>query len=109
MKTYTPALDPAVLARLRDVLDRMGERGKATHVFVTADHGRGNDFRSHGGHAPESARVWLVGAGPRIRARGLSHSPHARHLADVAPTIATIIGVETSPTARRLIFCAADR
>jgi hypothetical protein len=84
----------AVLARLVRVLDRMGDRGKATHVFVTADHGRANDFRSHGGHAPESARVWLVGAGPRIRARGHSRSPRERHLADIAPTIATLIGVD---------------
>lgn len=86
----------SVLARLRRVLARMGDRGKATHVFVTADHGRANDFRTHGGHAPESARVWLVGAGPRIRARGRSPSPRERHLADIAPTIATVIGIETS-------------
>lgn len=86
----------SVLSRLVVVLDRMGDRGKATHVFVTADHGRANDFRSHGGHAPESSRVWLVGAGPRIRARGLSRSPHERRLADIAPTIATIIGIDTA-------------
>lgn len=90
------AFADSVLTRLVDVLDRMGERGKATHVFVTADHGRANDFRSHGGHAPESSRVWLVGAGPRIRARGVSRSPHERRLADIAPTIATVIGLETS-------------
>jgi hypothetical protein len=95
---YRAALAHAdsVLARLRDILDRMGDRGKATHVFVTADHGRANDFRSHGGHAPESARVWLVGAGPRIRARGRPTSPRERHLADIAPTIATVIGIETA-------------
>lgn len=94
---YRAALSHAdsVLAQLRRILDRMGDRGKATHVFVTADHGRADDFRSHGGHAPESARVWLVGAGPRIRARGHSRSPHERHLADIAPTIATVIGIES--------------
>jgi hypothetical protein len=86
----------SVLARLGRLLARMGDRGRATHVFVTADHGRANDFISHGGHAPESARVWLVGAGPRIRARGYSTSPRERHLADIAPTIATVLGVETS-------------
>lgn len=90
------AFADTVLARLVDALDRMGDRGKATHLFVTADHGRANDFRSHGGHAPESSRVWLVGAGPRIRARGLSRSPHERRLADIAPTIATVIGIETA-------------
>jgi hypothetical protein len=95
---YREALAHAdsVLAKLGKVLHRMGDRGDATHVFVTADHGRANDFRSHGGDAPESARVWLVGAGPRIRARGVSRSPHERRLADVAPTIATVIGIETA-------------
>lgn len=85
-----------VLRRLRIVLDRMGDRGRATHVFVTADHGRANDFRTHGGHAPESARVWLVGAGPRIAARGASRSPRERRLADIAPTIATLIGIDVA-------------
>lgn len=87
------------LARVRMILERMGDRGKATHVFVTADHGRANDFRSHGGHAPESARVWLVGAGPRILARGTSRSPRERRLADIAPTIATLIGIDMARTA----------
>jgi phosphopentomutase len=83
-----------ILRRLRVVLNGLGERGQATHVFVTADHGRANDFRTHGDHAPESARVWLVGAGPRIQARGMSRSPHERRLSDVAPTIASLIGIE---------------
>lgn len=93
---YLAALEyaDAVLARLSGVLDAMGERGAATHVFVTADHGRAHDFKSHGGFAPESARVWLVGAGPRVRARGAPRSPHERRLSDVAPTIAAVLGLE---------------
>lgn len=93
---YLRALEQAdgVIRRLLAVLDAMGERGRATHVFVTADHGRARDFRSHGGFAPESSRVWLVAAGPRIRPRGVSRSPRERHLADVAPTVEAVLGVE---------------
>lgn len=93
---YLGSLEQAddVLRRLLGVLDRMGERGRATHVFVTADHGRAHDFRSHGGFAPESARVWLVAAGPRVQARGDAASPHERHLADVAPTLSALMALE---------------
>lgn len=95
---YVRALEQAdaILRRLLAILDAMGERGRATHVFVTADHGRARDFKDHGGFAPESSRVWLVGAGPRIRARGASRSPRDRHLADVVPTIAAVVGIERS-------------
>src|SRR5262249_45337218 len=55
-----------VLDELYRVLARMGERGRATSVFVTADHGRGHDYRHHGRAFPESRRVWLVAAGPAI-------------------------------------------
>ena len=93
---YLAALEAAddVLRRVRVVLEGMGERGEATHIFVTSDHGRARDFKSHGGFAPESSRVWLVGSGPRIQARGVTRSPQERRLCDVAPTIAAVIGLE---------------
>lgn len=94
-----------VLGRLRGVLARMGERGARTHVIVTVDHGRADDFANHGGFAPESARVWLVAAGPRIAARGWIPSPRDRHLADVAPTLRVVLGLrrDESPYAGRPI------
>jgi len=82
-----------VIGRLLAVLDRMGPRGQATHLFVTADHGRARDFKGHGGSAPESARVWLIATGPSIAARGRVASSHERHLADVAPTLRTLLGL----------------
>lgn len=81
-----------VLGRLYAILDRMGERGDQTHVFVTADHGREAAFRHHGG-APESARVWLAVGGPSVRTHGFVRSPRVRHLADIAPTIRQILGL----------------
>lgn len=83
----------AVVADLFTVLARMGERGVRTAVFITADHGRAQDFRNHGGAYPESARVWLVAAGAGIRARGAATAMGVRHLADVAPTARALLGL----------------
>jgi arylsulfatase A-like enzyme len=78
-KSLTQADD--ILARLHRVLDRIGERGKATHVFVTADHGRSVDFRSHGR--------------PRFRARVARRSrPAHTRSAGVRPRLMNV----TSPT-----------
>jgi hypothetical protein len=81
-----------VLGRLLAILER-DERGRRTHVIVSPDHGRAKDFRSHGGFAPEAARVWMVAGGPRITARGFVSSHHERHLADIAPTMRLILGL----------------
>lgn len=86
---------------LFDVLDRLGERGKHTTVFVTADHGRGRDYRVHGKNFPESGRVWLVAAGGGVSARGLAHAARGHRLADVAPTIRLLLDLpaDVSPLA----------
>lgn len=84
----------AFLGRLFATLDRMGERGAATNVIMTADHGRASTFRHHGRWAPESARVWLFAAGPGITHHGRVASPEERHLADVAPTIRVLVGLD---------------
>jgi hypothetical protein len=80
-----------VLGRLFAILAR-DERGRSTHVVVSPDHGRAKDFRSHGGYAPEAARVWLVAGGPRMVARGRVASPTPRRLADIAPTLRFALG-----------------
>jgi len=81
----------AVVGELFELLDRQGERGARTTVIVTADHGRARDWRHHGRQFPESSRVWLVAAGHGISARGLVRSTRPHRLADVAPTIRTLL------------------
>jgi hypothetical protein len=84
--------------RLFAVLDRMGERGRRSLVLVTADHGRGRDYRDHGAWMPESARVWLMAFGGPVRARGFVQAPFARRLSDVAPTIRQVVGLPVYET-----------
>jgi hypothetical protein len=95
----------AILGDLFAVLDRMGDRGRHTTVLVTADHGRGRDYRFHGRDFPESARVWLVAAGGGIEARGLVQSLGPHRLADVAPTVRLLLDLpaDGSPVSGRPI------
>jgi hypothetical protein len=88
-----------ILGRLIAILDRSGERGRRTHIVVTADHGRSYDFKNHGG-AVEAARVWMVASGPRFSARGSIASPRPRHLADIAPTLRLVLGLAPDKSER---------
>jgi hypothetical protein len=81
----------ATLGELIDVLRRMGARGEHTTVIVTADHGRGRDYRVHGRAFPESGRVWLVAAGRGIEARGYAQALRPHRLADIAPTVRALL------------------
>jgi hypothetical protein len=83
----------AVLGDLVATLDRMGDRGAHTTVLVTADHGRGHDWRHHGQEFAESGRVWLVAVGASIEGRGLVRTTRKHRLADVAPTIRQLLGL----------------
>jgi hypothetical protein len=93
---YLRALREAdrVIGALASTLEAMGERGKRTTVWVTADHGRAANFRDHGGAYAESARTWLVAFGYGIAARGVAIAPRPRHLADIAPTVRALLGLE---------------
>jgi hypothetical protein len=71
-------------------LAEMGEYGARTAILVTTDHGRDAGFADHGG--PASAGVWLMARGGPIRQRGSTATSRVRYLADVAPTIAAILG-----------------
>ncbi len=62
----------------------------STVVFVTADHGRAENFRDHGGGNVESGRVWLVAHGDAITARGMLDTANHR-LADIAPTVRCLL------------------
>ena len=70
---YLRALRAADLA-IGDIARALRERahqGSRTVLFVTADHGRADDFRNHGREHPESARVWLLAWGTEVSRKPL--------------------------------------
>lgn len=81
----------AWVARFVDWARERTAMGHPTSVFVTTDHGRAPDFKEHE-RAPDAADIWLVATGPAVKGRGwLASEP--RSLADLAPTLADVLGV----------------
>jgi len=90
-KAYVAALrraDAYVAELLAALPDRDG-----TVVVVTTDHGREAKFKNHGTE-PESAPIWLVAAGGGVPARGFVELRGERALADVAPTVLRLAGIQ---------------
>jgi hypothetical protein len=77
----------ATLGALRNVLQASGDWGRRTTVLVTSDHGRGHDFRDHGGAFPESARSFVIALGGLAKHNGIATGLAPHRLADIAPTI----------------------
>jgi hypothetical protein len=82
-----------VIGEVVKTLATMGERGAKTTIFVTADHGRADDFRTHGADSPESSRVFLIAAGGGVPVRGMVDAKKKHHLADIVPTMRTLLGL----------------
>jgi hypothetical protein len=83
-----------VVAQTARVLDELGAQGWPSTLLVTADHGRDRRCREHGGRYPESARAWLIARGTGIVDQGYVSAPRPRRLADIAPTLRALLGLE---------------
>ncbi len=94
----------ALVGEVARTLASLQTLGWETAFFVTADHGRDPECRNHGG-VPSAMRTWLVAGGSMIHAHGLVSAPVPRHLADIAPTLRKLMGVEadTDPDAGRVL------
>ncbi len=92
--SYMEALRYAdgVVAELYAATHGANAHGRATTIFVTADHGRANDFRNHGGRWPESSRSWLVALGGDVTRASVAGA-HDHALADLAPTVRAWLGL----------------
>jgi hypothetical protein len=82
-----------VIGAIDEILEKTGAWRRDALVFVTTDHGRGDDFRFHGASVPESGRVWLLALGARVARSRFPPAWQTHHLADVAPTIRVLAGL----------------
>ena len=92
---YLNALTRAdrIIGDFTSVVQRLNLAGHRSTLVVTTDHGRDDQARDHGAHAPESARVWLVAGGYAVRRRGAVPSPAQRSLSDIAPSVRRLLGL----------------
>lgn len=65
---------------------RKTEYGKNAVIIVTVDHGRSNDWRSHGWD-PESARTWIMINGKSIPPLGMVQLKETVHPSNIFPTV----------------------
>lgn len=85
----------AFLGQIFAVLEQWGPQGKSTIVIVTTDHGRGaQSFGRHGTSYPESRQIWIGATGGVIPRRGLTRSLAEHRLADIAPTIRSLLKIK---------------
>jgi hypothetical protein len=82
------------LGDLRSVLSKLKNYGEYTTIVVTCDHGRSASFRDHGWDVPESGRVWMVASGGAVPAVGYVTEGGAERLADIAPTMQVLLGLQ---------------
>jgi hypothetical protein len=71
-----------------------GYRGR-TSLVITTDHGRGNgpeDWKSHGEKIPASQNIWIAVLGPDTPASGERTNIAPVTQAQVAPTVAALLG-----------------
>lgn len=74
---------------------KQGDHGDDYTFIVTADHGRGRDWRHHGWDK-ESARDWLMMSGHKIPRNGFVTYPERKSLSNILPTVKELVtGVHT--------------
>ncbi|HMJ15047.1 MAG TPA: sulfatase-like hydrolase/transferase, partial [Polyangiaceae bacterium] len=95
-RNYLEALHESdkVVAQVAHVLDELAAQGWPSTLLITADHGRDRRCREHGRKYPESARAWLIARGTGIVDHGYVSAPRPRQLADIAPTLRRLLGLE---------------
>ena len=81
--------------QLWEKLQALPEYRGTTSIILSPDHGRGispADWTSHGRKVPRSEETWLMALGPDTRALGERRNVPPVHQAQIAPTIAALLG-----------------
>jgi hypothetical protein len=83
------------IRQLWEKLQALPQYRGTTSIILTPDHGRGvlgADWTSHGKKIPRSEETWLAAMGPDTRARGERRDAAPVHQAQVAATVAALLG-----------------
>lgn len=83
------------IQQLWEKLQAMPEYRDTTTFVLTPDHGRGvlpEDWTSHGKKVPRAEETWMAAFGPDTPARGEQHDSEEVHQAQIAATVAALLG-----------------
>lgn len=83
------------IRQLWEKLQALPQYRGTTTIVLTPDHGRGvtpDDWTSHGKKVPHSEETWFAAFGPDTPALGERKNAAEMHLAQVAPTVAALLG-----------------
>jgi hypothetical protein len=81
--------------QLWDILQARPEYRGNTSLVITPDHGRGidgSDWTGHGAKIPHAEETWLAVLGPHVPALGERRETIRVHQAQVAATVAALVG-----------------
>ena len=83
------------IRQLWEKLQALPEYRGSTAFLLSPDHGRGvlpSDWTSHGKKVPRAGETWLMALGPGIPALGERRNVPIVHQAQIAPTLAALLG-----------------
>lgn len=83
------------IRQLWEKLQALPHYRDTTSIVLSPDHGRGirpEDWTSHGKKVPHSEQTWFAAYGPDTPARGERRDTPEVHLAQVAATVAALLG-----------------
>lgn len=89
------------LADLWNTLQSMPQYRNNTTLLITTDHGRGDkvkkEWTSHGSEIEGADQIWFAAIGAGIKAEGESSKPEQLYQAQIASTIAALLGLRFTP------------
>jgi hypothetical protein len=91
----------AMIADLWRMMQAMPQYRNKTALLITTDHGRGDkvkkQWRDHGQKVEDASGIWIAAMGPGIEVLGEVKQPAQLYQAQVAATIASLLGLQFKP------------
>jgi hypothetical protein len=82
-------------------MQAMPQYRNKTALLITTDHGRGDkvkkQWRDHGQKVEDASGIWIAAMGPGIEVLGEVKQPAQLYQAQVAATIASLLGLQFKP------------
>jgi len=97
----TAFAEDRMIKELWQMIQALPQYKNKTAIIITCDHGRGDSIKEqwtkHGPDIKDSGEIWIAAMGPGIQAKGEIHVAMQLYQAQLAATIAGILGYDFKP------------